>query len=377
MMNKGGFLRPRLRGGRFEDGAIPLEVLGDFAALQDMVLGFARWRFLMDNPDRERLPRGFRSFDLRLTGMDKGSAVALIDLAPDQPDSYEWSGYTRYLEQAIEEIARVIDAAEHYESSASLNGLPKNLLAGFNRFGRSLRDDEAIELTASSRNYPVRLTNQSRNRLVRWGAEEETSPEVTLRGVISEADQARMTFGLRRENGTKVTCPIPKAFQETVIAAFSGYRTGQKVMVKGKGRLDPQRRLYGLESVDYISWLDPLDVPTRLNEFRGMRNGWLEGDGRAPDHAGLDWLSASFERHYSKDIPLPHTYPTPEGGVQLEWSLGSQEISLGIDFNTHVGYWHNMDMTSADDYERYLSLDRAEEWVWLVSEIRAYAENGQ
>ena len=108
-----------------------------------------------------------------------------------------------------------------------------------------------------------------------------------------------------------------------------------------------------------------------------MRNGWLEGDGRPPDHAGLDWLSASFGQHYPSDVVLPHTYPTPEGGVEMEWSLGSREISLEIDFQTHMGYWHNMDMISSGDEERDLDLDDTREWTWLISEILKYAKKEQ
>ena len=123
--------------------------------------------------------------------------------------------------------------------------------------------------------------------------------------------------------------------------------------------------------------LDPLDVPSRLDEFRNMRNGWLEGDGQAPDHAGLDWLADIFDRHYPSDVVLPHTYPTPEGGVEMEWSLGSREISLEIDFQTHMGYWHNMDMISSGDEERDLDLDDTREWTWLISEILKYAKKEQ
>ena len=92
--------------------------------------------------------------------------------------------------------------------------------------------------------------------------------------------------------------------------------------------------------------LDPLDVPPRLDEFRNMSDGWLEGDGQAPEHTGLDWLSASFERHYPKDIPLPHTYPTPGGGVEMEWSFGPQSVILEIDLEEQLGDWLRFDKES-------------------------------
>ena len=70
-----------------------------------------------------------------------------------------------------------------------------------------------------------------------------------------------------------------------------------------------------------------LDVTARLDEFREIQDGWADGMqsaenwgngyGKAPDHAGLDWLAGSFERHFPDDLPLPYTCPPPEGGVQI------------------------------------------------------------
>ncbi|MXY47133.1 MAG: hypothetical protein F4Y44_09140, partial [Chloroflexi bacterium] len=65
------FLRPRLQGRRFDDGGIPLEFLSDLAALQEMVLEVAKWRFLERNPERQRSPRGFtKDVHLKLTGLE-------------------------------------------------------------------------------------------------------------------------------------------------------------------------------------------------------------------------------------------------------------------------------------------------------------------
>lgn len=60
--------------------------------------------------------------------------------------------------------------------------------------------------------------------------------------------------------------------------------------------------------------LDPLDVRARLDDLRALSDGWLDGTGVAPPHAGLDWLASAFDRHFPDDLPLPHLYPTPEGG---------------------------------------------------------------
>ena len=124
----------------------------------------------------------------------------------------------------------------------------------------------------------------------------------------------------------------------------------------------------------------PLDVPARLAEFRELENGWADGMqiagdqgsnyGKAPAPDGLHWLSGAFERHYPDDIPLPYAYPTPEGGVQLEWSLGTIEIDLEIDLQEHKAEWHCLDFGANVSDLRNLDLDNPKDWSWLAQEIR-------
>ena len=80
------FLRPRLTGARFEGGAIPLDMLNELPALGEMIVAVAKWRYFQDHPDRKRTPRGFaESASLRLTGVEEGSAIPVIDLASVSP----------------------------------------------------------------------------------------------------------------------------------------------------------------------------------------------------------------------------------------------------------------------------------------------------
>ena len=197
---------------------------------------------------------------------------------------------------------------------------------------------------------------------------------VTLRGVICEADQARKTFELQPVHGPRVSGPIPDEYLETVMMAFNQFRSGGRVVVEGTRRSTWGSKVYNLQSVHRISPLDPLDVPARLDEFRNMRNGWLEGDGRAPDHAGLNWLSDSFERHYPDGSPLPHTYPTPEGGVEMEWSFGSQSVILEIDLENRLGDWFGFDKESDEEDGYKLVMSDNTGWERVAAEIRRLSE---
>ena len=123
--------------------------------------------------------------------------------------------------------------------------------------------------------------------------------------------------------------------------------------------------------------LDDLDVPARLDEFRSMKDGWYEGYGIAPSHAGLDWLSKTFTEHYPRDVVLPYTYPTVDGNIQMEWhgkiERGSVEIILEINLKSHVGNLLIFVLESDDNddgTEMVLDIDSQADWERLVNEIK-------
>lgn len=194
---------------------------------------------------------------------------------------------------------------------------------------------------------------------------------VILRGTVTEANKSRMTFKLQPVYGPNVSAPIPEQHLQTIIEAFSGFRESARVVVQGTGLYDLRGCISSLQSISHISLLNPLDVPARLDEFRSMKDGWLEGQGVAPAHTGLDWLSASFERNFPGDLPLPYVFPTPEGGIEAEWRLGPCSVIFGIDLDTHRGDWLEVDKRHPDDERsKELDLNEDSDWEWITSEIR-------
>ena len=131
--------------------------------------------------------------------------------------------------------------------------------------------------------------------------------------------------------------------------------------------------MFEFDSVEHVSILDALDIPARLDELKYLKNGWLDGQGLAPAREGLDRLSRAFDRHYPDDLPPPYLYPTDEGGIQAEWTLESKEITLEIELRDQVGQWHLLDMSTDAEYSRELKLQSAEDWQWLVEQIRSMA----
>lgn len=371
-MTSAEFLRPKLHGLRFADGEIPLEFLGDLVALQEMVLEVAKWRFLEDNPTRSRAPRGFKDeVHLTLAKLEKGSVTPVINLSADSPLTLlALIPYQKYLNEAAKHIIQSIAAQEEPTQPIANGSLPRKYYAYYDRIGRSLRGEEFIELSSPASDISGKLNQEKRRRLLEVSRIQEHTQQVSLRGSVPEADQDKMTFVLQTVRHNRVSGPIPEQLLDSIIEAFNGYRDGVRVLIHGVGKYSQQNRLLRLESVESISDIDALDVPARLDEFRGLPNGWLEGSGWAPDHLGLDWLSEEFDRRVPSGISLPFTYPTEEGGIRMEWSHENNAMILEIDLRSRRGDWLWFDRGSEAETEKELNLEDSADWEWLITEIR-------
>lgn len=371
-MTATAFLRPRLTGARFEGRAIPLEFLKDLAVFEEMIVEIAKSAFLKEHPDRKRSPRGFtEGIELKLTGVEEGSSIPVISLIVASATLFPTDGQ-RYFEYARDSVVRAISAAEHQRTVTE--HLPEKSLGYFNRFGRSLRDGEAMEFDMPDGQGVARLTKETRRRLLLASEKvKELTEEVTIRGYVPEVDQADMTFELQLPDGRKIKAPLADQHLDTILEAVNGYKTATRVMIQGVGRFNRSERLLGLDSVEHVSLLDPLDVPYRLAEIALLEDGWCNGKGVAPLKTNLEWLSRAFASNYPDELPLPYVYPTPEGGIQMEWTFGTTEVSLEIDLTAHSGHWHALDLSTGKEASHILRLDEPDGWNWLATEVRRLA----
>lgn len=366
------FLRPRLVGSRFDDGGVPLEVLKDLAVIEEMMFEVAKRLFVHEHGDRQRAPRKFFSeVSLKLTGVASGSAVPVIGIefqSNDLPSVH--SVAVEYLVKARDAFLQLLGQAEG--EVRSVGAFPEKCLSYFDRFGRSLRDDEYMEFTVPGGTRTARLTKATRRKLVLMSSTvKEISEEFEVRATVPEADQEKMTFTIALIGGQRVAAPIPAQHLDTVLEAFNAYAGSQRVVVRGVARFSRTSRLLGFDSVEHVELLDPLDVSARLEELALLQNGWLEGEGLAPPEAGLLWLAHRFERHFPEDLPLPHIYPTPDGHIQAEWTLNAKDYSLEVNLQNGSATWYGP-APDGDEYEeRSLNLDEDAGWENLVGKLRA------
>ena len=83
-----------------------------------------------------------------------------------------------------------------------------------------------------------------------------------------------------------------------------------------------------------------------------------------------DWIepgtAQAFDERFGTDLPLPHLYPTPEGGVQAEWTLGSWEISLEITLSSLAADYQAVHTATGETREQTLLLAAEDGSGWAA-----------
>ena len=122
----------------------------------------------------------------------------------------------------------------------------------------------------------------------------------------------------------------------------------------------------------------PIDVPARLEEFKGVENGWLDGEGIAPSQDGLDWMIGAVKTQFPAEEMPTRCYLTRDGRVRLEWSTRGTFMRLQVDLRLHTGGWQWSSSKSLDFNHGKLDLDEASSWEWWVSEVKSKrAQSGE
>ena len=115
-------------------------------------------------------------------------------------------------------------------------------------------------------------------------------------------------------------------------------------------------------------------ISERIDDMRGIEDGWFEGRGVGPDGAGLLWLNQQLQHHYiGTDLPLPRLAPIETGDVFGEWSLERHVCGIEIDLVARTGSWFDVDRETHEGIdEQILNLDSADGWQWLIDRLREF-----
>ncbi|MDN8037050.1 hypothetical protein [Burkholderia vietnamiensis] len=372
MKKRKDYLKPRLTGTRFDDHTIPLEVLKDWAAFEDLIVATAKWLYKSQNPTRGRVPRNFtRDFSINLSAVEDGSAIPILQMEVDEDLAGEKN--TEYFERARETVIVAIGKAAANDSSfAEL--LPPNYAQYFDRFGRSLREGEAFQFQSGGADYNISYTRDVRKRIV-VAETGEWKEEELIRGLLSGVDAKTKTFELDVLGGARVSATYLPEISDAVIDSLKTYDRGGRSLIAGTAVRDDADRLIKIENVSRVESLDELDVVWRISEFYELKDGWYDGDqGKAPSRTGLNWLASTWDATWS-ELPLPYLYPTVSGGLEAEWESKGEQASLTIDIDNKVGVWVSS-LDSLEASETRFDLSSEDGWRQLEEAVSKFYGNG-
>jgi hypothetical protein len=348
------FLQPTFEGVRFAEHTLPLEVARDLAAYEKLVIELAKQLYLRKNPDRQRVPKGFADdFHLHLESIKRGSAQPVLAIVTDDELPFD-QGMRHYFEQARDIISECIAAPE----GRLPDEFPKELLTHFNLFGRSLREDERMTLRNHGKRPSV-LTPERRKHLVLM-ADKEYEREIELTGTIGEADWEKGTFRLRLVDGSIAVFPMVEDFHRT--AREFGGRTRHQFTISGSGMYDSWDKLQKVKAMDTYEIQLNFELAERFKELSTLSDGWLDGDGKAPDAGKLRTLADKMTASYPDNLALPELVPTPEGNLLLEWQIpGDPSVDIALD--SLKAYFHSFLENGSDVVREF---DLRDDAVWNV-----------
>jgi len=336
------FVTHVLRGARFDGHAVPLTVLPEFTAYRELVLEVARGLFFKENSERQRVPKGFEDgFDLVLRDIKEGSAVAALELRSKPAEGQLKLQVTRaptYFERARDVVNLTIEAMNTGRPAPA--DFPLEAVRCFNNFGRTLRDDESIEMQGPSDGIKVTYTRKVRKRLVllKEGTYEDS---VEISGRVVQFDTQRRMFGVLVDGNTVTGFLDGLGPRHLGIVRSAAVHTELRVCVTGVGAYDSLDRLVRIIAVKEISFAEDedlrekLDIDRRLAALAELPDGWLDGEGAHLSRDFLSRLVSLLKEAESDGLPRPYLYPTPEGQVQAEWSFPDAEVSALFDAHVH------------------------------------------
>lgn len=285
-------------GKRFDNHALDVDCVGELIAYKKLVLECAKELWRRDNPDRERLAKGFEErFTLQFSEITEGSAAVPLYRMETREQTKLDIGQPDEFDQAAELIDEAVHAADKGELLPAT--LPKNVIPLFRDFGKSLRDDETLFLQARHRDVAAAYTVRARRTLTEW-TDACYEDRVDVTGEVSMANVRGGAFEIQLDANQP---PVRGRFSETqeaqVLEALHAHRTA-RLRVQGIGEFSRSDRLLRkFVSIDAVS-VAPADRDAFVEGVKPIWETIAEIGASAPDEAWAEVPSDLSKRldHY-------------------------------------------------------------------------------
>ncbi|MHA7177945.1 hypothetical protein ACX80D_14970 [Arthrobacter sp. Sr24] len=323
-----GFVDLRLSGGRFERLGFPVNGLIELERLEALIETVAKALWKRANPDRARVPKNFTSsFDLRLVRVKPGSVIPVLErsekdqglLGADFADYFDLS--MEVIEEAFAGIVNNLVLPENFPDEAA---------AAMARFGSSFQEDE-LAIFRSGAADPIVYSSSIRKNFFGSVRNSLVVQDGSRVGRVSALDVDEQTFTFAPTNSTKV----PGVYQDPQLWADLHEVLRQEsdncwVRLQGTFRIRPDSSIHSVADVASVEVFDVPDTEwgRRLLELADLQDGWIE-EGEAVATPSLEFARDVLKTLEAKYL-RPGIFPTPAGGVQLEWSADGSRYVIAV-----------------------------------------------
>ncbi|WP_156466321.1 hypothetical protein [Janibacter sp. Soil728] len=358
----------RMAGGRYDTPGLPLAGADELRRYEALVIKVAKNLFLTDHPRRKRAPRGFDSLgELRITAVNSGSVVPVLERpVTARSSSATLTDVPDYLDRAR---ALINDAFRGVAAPASSvpRGYPPELLRDLAQLGRSLGPVERIEFSSDQEPTPAIVSQETRKRLHAIANLGEFEVERLLIGQVTGLRESPRQFDLALADGTKVTGSFTDSETYDELQTFQGRSDRAPLaslsvvaVVSLQGSLQKVTDVLGIEPALPPAWAE------RLKVLGGLGRGWLEPDTPSISEQAIDSAEQFLFACLDEGFPRPRIYPTPQGGVILEWP--QDDFDLDVEFNDGRAHIQFVSLTSEEEWDKVI------DWLDIDSLIEAMGE---
>jgi len=327
------FFYTKFKGSRFDDHTLPIDMIGDVEVYASLIKKHAIFLYKTSS-GKSRLPKNLKdSFTLKVTKLSEGSTKLDVDRV--QEDSSIFRPSEDFLKLAMDDINNLIQHAS--SAQGSLYILP-HLRQDFGVLGKNLRKDETIEWDQKDNfESPIRY-NLDVRKIILSNLKNPYLKICEIQGVIDKPSVFDSTVSVRVEDKIclQVTCP---AYLMDKIRDIHRITERYSVKFIGIGKFSADDQLLAMTAQHIVPYLDGKmeiypSIAESFQEIAQLKPGWFEdGDGEL-----FDSLKLSFSEQFTIDfvskleIPAPYIYPHPDSQISLEWTIGSKEVSITLDF---------------------------------------------
>jgi hypothetical protein len=244
---------------------------------------------------------------------------------------------------------------------------PEEAAAVMARFGSSFQEDERAIFRSGTAD-PVAYSSSIRKDF--FGSVRNTLlvQDASRVGRVSALDVDEQTFTFAPVNSTKV----PGVYQDPQLWADLHEVLKQEsdncwVRLQGTFRIRPDSSIHSVADVASVEVFDVPDTDwgRRLLELADLQDGWIE-EGDAVATPSLEFARDILKTLEAKNL-RPGIFPTPLGGIQLEWSAAGDRyviaVSSEVELETRRSNRQTRSRVGKNPKDMEALVEIIEEWV--------------